>query len=83
MILQKYLREIRREKFTPDLIDLVEYEKDLLYQVKHGITLRPYPTIPNLIHGKWTGSEMQAMRDNREKAQELYEQAKRTKISTQ
>ena len=61
--------------FSPDLIDLVKYEKDLLYQARHDITLMPPPTIPSKRTG-WTDSEMQAMRDNRSRAEQLYQQIK-------
>lgn len=68
-----------REKFSPNLIDLVKYEKDLLYQARHGITLMPPPTIPRRITGwgeGWSDSEMQAMRDNRSMAEQLYQRIK-------
>jgi len=65
-----------RKKFKPDLIDLVQYEKDLLYYKSKGIPLKPVACIPGLMFGKWSGSEMQAMRDNREKAQEIYTRIK-------
>lgn len=66
----------RREKFAPDLIDLVQYEKDLLYYKKHNITLMPPPGIGGLVWGEWTDSEMQAMRDNRKEAQKIYSEVK-------
>ncbi len=69
-----------KKKFQPDLIDLVEYQKELLYQKKHYITLRPPAMIPNLIGGVWSASEMQAMRDNREKAQVLCSEISRLRI---
>lgn len=62
-----------KKKFQPDLIDLVKYEKDLLYQKKHRIELRPVAPVPHVFGGGWSDSEMQAMRDNREKAQALYD----------
>ena len=69
-----------KKKFQPDLIDLVEYEKELLYQKKHHITLRPPSMIPHLVAGSWSPSEMQAMRDNREKAQILCSEINRLQI---
>jgi len=63
----------KKERFEPDLIDLAEYEGRLLYQKKHGITLMPPHTIGWRRFDKWTESELQAMRDNRERAQALYE----------
>lgn len=65
-----------RKRFAPELIDLVEYEKDLLYQREHGIALRPYAIIPALMFRTWSASEMQAMRDNREQAHLIYERIK-------
>lgn len=68
-----------KPKFSPSLIDLVQYEKDLLYAVEHHdgeaytLLLRPVPSIPGLVVGSWSESEMQAMRDNRKQAQEIYE----------
>lgn len=57
------------KRYNPDIIDLLQYEKDLLYQREHGIVCRP----PKLIPGRdWTTAELQAMRENREKAKELY-----------
>lgn len=66
-----------KKRFSPDLIDLVKYEKDLLYQQKHNIELRPPPSIPGLLMVTWSDSEMQAMRDNREKAEEIYNALRR------
>ena len=62
-----------RKKFSPSLIDLVKYEKDLLYYRAHNIPLRPVANIPGLSCGTWSESEMQAMRDNRKAAQQIYD----------
>ena len=67
-----------KPRFAPSLIDLIAYEKDLLYEREHGIPLRPCPTIPGLIWGQWSDSEMQAMRDNREQARLIYERIRAT-----
>ncbi len=69
-----------KAKFQPDLIDLVEYEKELLYQKKHYITLRPPSMIPDLIGGSWSASEVQAMRDNRVAAQGICSEISRVRI---
>lgn len=61
-----------RKRFSPNLIDLVQYEKNLLYWREHNTPLQPPPAIPGLL-GRWTDSEMQAMRDNRQAAQEIYD----------
>ena len=62
-----------RKKFSPSLIDLVQYEKDLLYSRERGVPLRPVASIPGLTWGTWSKSELQAMRDNREAAQRIYD----------
>lgn len=62
--------------FAPSLIDLVKYEKELLYSKRHGQTLMPPPSVPGLSSmgrkTRWTDSEMQAMRDNRVEAKRIY-----------
>lgn len=58
-----------RKKFNPALIDLIAYEKDLLYQREHGIDLRPVPALPG---GDFTDGEYQAMRDNYAAANIIY-----------
>ena len=62
----------KKEPFEPNLIDLVEYEKSLLYSREHGKRPVPVPPIPNAGR-KWTESEMQIMRDNRVQAKKLKE----------
>jgi len=69
-----------KKKFSPDLIDLVEYEKDLLYYLEHEIPLRPPRFIHTLMYGTWTDSELQSMRDNREKAKNIYDRLKKRQI---
>ncbi|MDX9954411.1 MAG: hypothetical protein RBT75_09960 [Anaerolineae bacterium] len=63
---------MRRERFEPHLIDLVDYEKDCLYAQAHGLTLPPVPTETDRIGG-WSASEIQAMRDNRQAARAIYD----------
>ena len=68
-----------KPKFSPSLIDLEQYEKDLLFAVEHHagethrLLLRPVPSIPGLVVGSWSDSEIQAMRNNRKQAQEIYD----------
>ena len=68
-----------KPRFNPILIDLEQYEKDLLYAIEHGVgktywlLLKPAPSTPGLVCGSWSKSEIQAMKDNIEKAQEIYE----------
>ena len=61
------------KRYDPHIIDLVQYEKDLLYQREHGIRLKPVSPIPSLLEGYWSVAELAAMRENREKAREIYE----------
>lgn len=63
---------MRRERFEPQLIDLVDYEKDCLYAQAHGLSLPPVPTTLDRIGG-WSASEIQAMRDNRQAARDIYD----------
>lgn len=68
-----------KEKFEPSLINLSEYEKNLLLQVeywKKGRVLEPVAAPPGLYFGKWTEAEDQAMDDNRAAAKEIYEKYK-------
>ena len=69
----KFLSYFKKEKFEPNLIDLVEYEKDLLYAKEHRE--RPYPARKIPHYGpnmrSWTESELQCMRDNRSAAKEI------------
>jgi hypothetical protein len=62
-----------RERFNPQLIDLVDYEKDCLYAQAHGLSLPP--VLPTMIYrfGGWSAGEIQAMRDNRQAAQAIYD----------
>lgn len=59
-----------KSKFEPDLIDLVKYEKSLLYAREYGKRPVPVKPIPNTSR-EWSDSEMQLMRDNRAKAIDL------------
>lgn len=57
------------QTFAPNLIDLVKYEKNLLYDREHGkksVPIRPWPS-----NRKWSESELQHMRDNRAAAQAI------------
>ena len=63
-----------KKKFKPDLIDLQEYEYQLLVSKDRGGTLRPVTSIPGLIIQRdWTCEEEQAMKKNRRLAQEIYD----------
>lgn len=59
---------------SPDLIDLEQYEKNLLYCVECDKPLIPVQPIPN--PSKWGESELQMMRENRYKAGEIYRKYK-------
>jgi hypothetical protein len=69
-----------RPKFAPSLIDLVQYEKDLLYYRRKRISLPPPPMIPGLLFGSWSNDELQAMRDNRKEAEKIYNEISRMNI---
>jgi hypothetical protein len=60
-----------KPKFSPNLIDLVEYEKTLLYAREHNKS--PIPVMPWPSRDDWTMTELQYMRDNREKAKAIKE----------
>ena len=65
----------RRKRHKPDIIDLVQYEKNQLYRIEHRTApVRPPKTI---LPGDWTDAEMDAMWDNREKARNIYERLQR------
>jgi len=64
------------EGYSPDLIDLQRYEEQLLYEKRHGLTLRPPYSIPES-EIQWTPAEIQAMRDNRTRAWDVYETIKK------
>lgn len=69
------LKRLFSEPFSPDLIDLVKYEQELLWQQKHGcehFNLQPPSSTPDRMDRNWTDSETQAMRDNRERAEAIY-----------
>jgi hypothetical protein len=71
--LMSHLRDeeiLSPQMFSPHLIDLVQYEKNLLYAREHGKPPVPVQPIPKTSR-QWTASEMQAMRDNREKANDI------------
>ena len=68
----------KRKKYDPDIIDLVRYEKDLLYQREHGIACRPPPKPLGNDYRIWSIAEKEAMRDNREKAQIIYDRISRS-----
>ena len=58
--------------YNPDIMDLRQYEAELLYQKRHGITLMPPRTTPGLIGREWTIAESEAMRANRDEAEAIY-----------
>ena len=60
-----------KKRYNPSIIDIVQYEKDLLYQREHGIRPRP-PRVPTS-GADWSTAELEAMRDNRQKAQSIYD----------
>lgn len=66
-----------RHARKPSLIDLQEYEAELLDASDTPTTLRPPPAIPHLVMGEWTADDMHAMRQNRRLAQEIYERVSR------
>lgn len=59
-----------RENFEPSLVDLIKYEKNLLYQREHGKPPVPVQPIPNVGKG-WSEAERQAMEDNRKEAERV------------
>ena len=67
------------EPFAPDLIDLVEYEKELLYQKSRGVPLRPPPNVTKF-RGGWTVAELQAIADNRSEANAIRERIEASEI---
>ena len=66
----------RRERFDPQLIDLEEYECELLRDHLNGTALRPPPMILRRTGG-WTDMELGAMRENRRQALEIYERIRK------
>ena len=67
-----------RTPFEPHLIDVHEYETDLLLQRDKGIELRPVPdpllwTRPDR---DWTCEEREAMERNRRLLQEIYKRVR-------
>lgn len=75
-LLKILFQKLFREPFSPDLINLVRYEKDLLYYKRHGQILMPPPTRGYAMGKVWTESEEQAMDDNYKAAKEIYEAIK-------
>lgn len=65
----KSLLQRKRPRFKPDLIDLEQYEKNLLYAREHN--KKPPPVKPWPSRSDWTDSELQYMKDNREKAKAI------------
>lgn len=58
-------------KYTPDMVDLIQFEKNLLYYREHDMKPSGVPPIPNLSRpygNQWTEAEMQAMLKNRMQA---------------
>ena len=72
----RFFKRNPKERFAPSLIDLIKYEKDLLYQREHNIPRMPPPMAAE-IRSDWTDSERQAIYDNRDRAQALYEKYRR------
>ena len=68
------IKNIFGKRYDPHIIDLVEYEKHLLYQREYKLEL--CPPISIAFKGweiDWSTAEMEAMRDNREKARAIYD----------
>jgi hypothetical protein len=68
---------LRKKLYEPNLIDLDEYEIEVTRQAEQGIAPRPPRTTTTRADRQWASEEMQAMRENRQAAQRIYEQAKR------
>ncbi|KKK80180.1 hypothetical protein LCGC14_2826080 [marine sediment metagenome] len=58
--------------YAPDIIDLQDYEAKLLSWKKNKKRLWPPSTIPGLLIGDWSIAEMDAMRQNRREAIDIY-----------
>jgi hypothetical protein len=67
----------RKERSYPHLIDLDEYEAELLHDRASGIVLRPVAPVPMALGHPWTERELKAMRRNRDKAAAIYERVKK------
>lgn len=65
-----------KRTYDPDIIDLRKYEADCLYYQANGGPMYPPPPIPGLLMAQWTIAEMEAMRANRDAADEIYERIK-------
>ena len=59
----------RRKDFCLDIINLVDYEKDCLYAVEHGLTP---PPVPALGYCNYSRGQMQYIQDNRQQAVLIY-----------
>lgn len=62
----------RPQKPKPHLLDLHQYEADILRQRDRGILAMPPPPIPGLVMGEWTAEDLKAMESNRRVAEEIY-----------
>ena len=66
---------IFRKCYDPQLIDLVQYEKDVLYEREHwgAEHIMPPGTGGSLWEENWSIAELEAMRENMEKARAIYD----------
>lgn len=62
----------RRRK--PHLVDLIDYEDSLIEQSREGQELIPPPPIPS---GEWSDTDLAEMRENRRKANIIYNDYRR------
>ena len=62
-------------RFEPDLIDLKQYEADLLSGLARGWEPKPPPTTVHRLGG-WTEAELVEIRKNRAEAIAIYERIK-------
>ena len=61
-----------RRVYWPHLIDLPKYKRDLQQQARANLPLTPPTPIPGVEGRKWSADEMEAMRQNRKQANEIY-----------
>lgn len=66
------ISKARRRK--PHLVDLIDYEDSLIEQSREGQELIPPPPIPS---GEWSDTDLAEMRENRRKANIIYNDYRR------